>query len=103
MSNDNIEGEQTMPKITIELAQPILDRLNQIAVEKSVGVEAVVRHFVTCGIDIYDAPDCPDPETFKPPTRPEKFDNSKVKAFQAELAEWKLPAALGRASERQEP
>jgi len=94
-----------MAILTLELPQPMLDRLNQIAAEKSVKVEVVVRHFVACGIDMYDTAltdeeiDKQIEETFKLPPRP-VIDREKIAAQFAELGRL---AALGRASEQQKP
>ena len=55
-----------MPKITLELAQSMLDRLHQIAAEKAVTVEVVVRHFLSCSLEMYEAGPGADPESFRP-------------------------------------
>ena len=86
-----------MPVVTLGLPQPLWDRLQQIAAEKSVAADAVVRHFLACGIEMYDSPPGPDPDSFTPPRRPPKFDREKSVAL---LAELERLATLGRATDQ---
>ena len=86
-----------MPIVTLELPQPLWDRLQQIAAEKSVAVDAVVRHFLACGIEVYDSPPGPDPDSFTPSRPRPKIDREEIAA---QLAELERLASLGRATDQ---
>lgn len=78
-----------MPVLTLELPQPLLDRLQQIAAERSVTLEAVVRQLLTWYVEPSDPSLPPHPDSFRPPKRPAKYDRAKVEALLADLEEIK--------------
>lgn len=86
-----------MPIVTLELPQPLWDRLQQIAAEKSVAADAVVRHFLACGVEMYDSPPGPDPDSFTPSRPRPKIDREKIAA---RLAELERLASPGRATDQ---
>ncbi len=89
-----------MPIVTLEVPQSMWDRLHQIAAEKSVPAEDVVRHFLACSIEMYDSPPGPDPESFTP-TRPRpRIDRDQIAA---QLTELQRLANLGRTIDQQKP
>ena len=78
-----------MPLISVELPQPLLDRLQRIAAERSAPLEAVVRQLLTWYVELSDPSLPPHPDSFMPPKRPAKFDRAKVEALLADLEEIK--------------
>lgn len=78
-----------MPVLTLELPQPIFDRLSQLAAERSVPLEAVVRQLLTWYVETPDPSSPPHPDSFRPPKRPAKFDRAKVEALLADLEDVK--------------
>ena len=78
-----------MPVVTLELPQALLDRLQQIAAERSVPLEAVVRQGLTWYVEPPDPSLPPHPDSFRPPQRPAKYDRAKAEALLADLEEIK--------------
>ena len=78
-----------MPLISVDLPQPLLDRLQQIAAERSVPLDAVVRQGLTWCVETPDPSLPPHPDSFRPPQRPAKYDRAKAEALLADLEEIK--------------